>query len=171
MRVVGTHTGRVCKFGDPQFPMAMHTRVHCNFFFFFNFRHVFQAHSFNPQSAVARTKCINTCKAMATGSSTQGLSGSGVAVIIVTLTVWQMRMLRGSSQGACPRSHTQEMEKTGCKPSLSSQRTRSLNIDLLCYFPRATCSGVMRLLRAGACFQPPSRCWASPLSALVMKFR
>ena len=138
---------------------------------FFNFRHVFQVHSFNPQGAVARTKCINTCKAMATGSSTQGLSGSGVAVITIILTVWQMRMLMGSSEGACPRSHTQETEKTGCKPSLSSQRTRSLNIHLLCYFPRATCSGIMRPLRAGACFQPPSRCCASPFSALVMKFR
>lgn len=128
-----TPTSRVCTFGDPQFSVKMNPEVRYNVVTA-DFKHVFHVYSFNPQGAVTRIKCINRCKVTATGSGAV-LTGSGLAVMVIPPHRFTDEDAEGGSQGACSRSHNQEMEKTECKPSLSSQRAQSVNIHLLCPFP------------------------------------
>lgn len=115
-------------------------RVHYVFCFcFFNFRHVFQVHSFNPHSAASRMKCSNRYKVLATGSGTR-VVGSGLTITIIILTILHMSL---------PKVTKPSTGKTGCKPSLCSHRIQSVNIHLLCYFPKATWSDTTR----------PPECW------------
>ena len=82
----------------------------------------------------------------------------------VSLTVWQRRTLR--SQGACPRICVSKKWRRQDAHAASLLKEHGLSMPV---FSAISLEPRHEAPENRACFQPLSRCWASLLSALLMK--